>query len=85
MDKILVSDTQPLLARMAEDREVLAEVWAGRVPAVFSLAEDDWRGEGRNMMTAVPLPPPLSTGPPPDPCCLMLPRMSYLPLATDKV
>lgn len=54
---------------MAEDREVLAEVWAGRVPAVFSLAEEDWRGEG----------------PPPDPCCLMLPRMSYLPLATDKV
>ena len=60
MDKLLVSDTQPLLARMAEDREVLAEVWAGRVPAVFSLAEEDWRGEGRNRMTPAPLPPQLS-------------------------
>lgn len=54
---------------MEEDREVLAEVWSGRVPAIFSLAEDDFRGEGS----------------PPDPCCVMLPRMSYLPLATEKV
>jgi len=46
-----------------EDREVLQEVWAGRVPAVFSLAEQEEV----------------------EPCLVMLPRMSYLPLATDKV
>jgi len=50
-----------------EDREVLQEVWAGRIPAMFSLAEDDCGDET------------------PDPCCLLLPRMSYLPLATEKV
>ena len=49
---------------MSEDREVLGEVWGGRVPAIFSLAEEDGTAE---------------------PCCLMLPRMSYLPLATEKV
>jgi len=54
---------------MVEDREVLAEVWAGRIPAIFSLAEEDW-AEGTSQ---------------PDPCCLMLPRMSYFPLATEKV
>jgi len=51
----------------SEDREVLQEVWAGRIPAVFTLAEE----ECRDSM--------------PDPCYLMLPRMSYLPLATEKV
>ena len=50
-----------------EDREVLQEVWAGRVPTMFSLAEDDCKDTI------------------PDPCYLMLPRMSYLPLATEKV
>jgi len=49
---------------MSEDREVLGEVWGGRVPAIFNLAEGDGTAE---------------------PCCLMLPRMSYLPLATEKV
>ena len=49
---------------MSEDREVLGEVWGGRVPAIFSLAEEDGTAE---------------------PCSLMLPRMSYLPLATEKV
>ena len=49
---------------MSEDREVLGEVWGGRVPAIFNLAEEDGSAE---------------------PCCLMLPRMSYLPLATEKV
>ena len=49
---------------MSEDREVLGEVWGGRVPAIFNLAEEDGTAE---------------------PCCLMLPRMSYLPLATEKV
>ena len=50
-----------------EDREVLQEVWSGRVPTMFSLAEDDCKDT-----TA-------------DSCYLMLPRMSYLPLATEKV
>lgn len=54
---------------MEEDREVLTEVWNGRVPAIFSLAEEDYK-DGDS---------------PPDPCCLMLPRLSYFPLATDKV
>ena len=49
---------------MSEDREVLGEVWGGRVPAIFNLADGDGSAE---------------------PCCLMLPRMSYLPLATEKV
>ena len=50
-----------------EDRDVLQEVWSGRIPAMFTLSEEDYRD---------------ST---PDPCYLMLPRMSYLPLATEKV
>lgn len=54
-----------------EDREVLQEVWAGKLPAVFSLAEADTElGEAEEA---------------PAPCYLMLPRMSYLPLAMDKV
>jgi len=54
-----------------EDREVLQEVWAGKLPAVFSLAEADTElGEAEEG---------------PAPCYLMLPRMSYLPLAMDKV
>eukprot|EP00088_Acartia_fossae_P035760 TRINITY_DN36888_c0_g1_i1.p1 TRINITY_DN36888_c0_g1~~TRINITY_DN36888_c0_g1_i1.p1 ORF type:complete len:266 (-),score=36.32 TRINITY_DN36888_c0_g1_i1:146-943(-) len=51
-----------------EDREVLREVWDGRIPAVFTLAEQDKDEDS-----------------PSDPFYLMLPRMSYLPLATDKV
>ena len=46
-----------------EDREVVQEVWAGRVPTVFTLAEQEEQ----------------------EPCYVMLPRMSYLPLATEKV
>ena len=54
-----------------EDREVLQEVWAGKLPTVFSLAEADTElGEAEEA---------------PAPCYLMLPRMSYLPLAMDKV
>ena len=53
----------------SEDREVLQKVWAGRIPAMFTLSEQDCG----DMDTT------------PDPCYLMLPRMSYLPLATDKV
>jgi autophagy-related protein 5 len=53
---------------MPEDREVLREVWDGRIPACFNLHQDD-----------------LYTLAVPDPCFLMLPRLSYLPLATEKV
>lgn len=53
-----------------EDREVLQEVWAGKLPAVFSLDQGD-----HDSVAAEEAPP----------CYLMLPRMSYLPLATDKV
>jgi len=52
---------------IVEDREVLREVWGGRIPTIFTLSDVD---QGTN---------------PPPPCCLMLPRMSYLPLATEKV
>ena len=52
-----------------EDREVLQEVWNGKLPAVFNLSEKDVK-EGEDD---------------PGPCYIMLPRMSYLPLATDKV
>ena len=51
-----------------EDLEVVREVWAGRVPAVISLAEADCGDCGQ-----------------PPPCYLLLPRVSYLPLATEKV
>jgi len=51
-----------------EDREVLREVWEGRIPAVFRLAEEE----------CVEMEQP-------DPCYLMLPRLSYLPITTDKV
>ena len=50
-----------------EDREVLEEVWAGKIPAMFGLSEQDC---GNTI---------------PDPSYLMIPRMSYLPLATEKV
>jgi len=53
---------------MDEDREILREVWEGRIPAVFTLAPQDCDQETE-----------------PEPCHLMLPRMSYLPLATEKV
>jgi len=49
-----------------EDREVLQEVWNGKLPAMFKLAPTDGTGDE-------------------DPCYIMLPRMSYLPLATAKV
>ncbi|XP_065830208.1 autophagy protein 5-like [Oscarella lobularis] len=53
---------------MAEDTEVLREVWNGRVPVCFRLD-----------------PHELSTIEEPEPYFLLLPRMSYLPLVTDKV
>lgn len=53
---------------MPEDREVLREVWDGRIATCFNLFQDD-----------------LYTMAVPDPCFLMLPRLSYLPLVTEKV
>lgn len=51
-----------------EDREVLREVWDGKIPTAFTLAEDEINQEEA-----------------PDPFYLLLPRLSYLPLATEKV
>ena len=54
--------------RMAEDREILREIWAGRLPICFSLASEE-----------------VSTPMAPDPFYLMVPRMTYFPLVTEKV
>eukprot|EP00088_Acartia_fossae_P054637 TRINITY_DN6297_c0_g1_i2.p1 TRINITY_DN6297_c0_g1~~TRINITY_DN6297_c0_g1_i2.p1 ORF type:complete len:267 (-),score=38.17 TRINITY_DN6297_c0_g1_i2:223-1023(-) len=51
-----------------EDGEILREVWEGRIPAVFTLADQD-KIQDEEM----------------PPCYLMLPRMSYLPLITEKL
>ncbi len=53
---------------MAEDREVLREVWQGRIPATFNLSSED-----------------VYTMAIPDPYYLMLPRLSYIMIVTDKV
>lgn len=53
---------------MADDREVLREVWEGRLPITFRLDPDDVHG-----LRA------------PDPVYLLVPRLSYFPLVTDKV
>jgi autophagy-related protein 5 len=53
---------------MSSDREVLREVWQGRLPVCFSLAEEEVHGLQQ-----------------PDPFYLMVPRLSYFPLVTDKV
>jgi len=53
---------------MVEDREVLREVWEGRIPTAFNLSPDD-------VTTAIS----------PETYYVMLPRMSYFALATDKV
>jgi len=54
---------------VVEDREVLVKVWEGRIPCLVHLAPEDG-GEPGN---------------PPPPCCIMLPRQTYLPLASEKV
>ncbi|XP_063598057.1 autophagy protein 5-like [Penaeus indicus] len=53
---------------MAEDREILREVWDGRVAVCVQLASEDC-----NTLSA------------PDPYYLMVPRLSYFPLVTEKV
>nr|CAG4650398.1 EOG090X0BB3 [Sida crystallina] len=53
---------------MAEDREVLREVWEGRLPVCFTLATEE-----------------VNTPIAPDPFYLMVPRITYFPLITDKV
>ena len=53
---------------MSEDREVLREVWQGRVPACFNLSSED-----------------VHTMAIPEPYYLMLPRLSYIMIVTDKV
>ena len=53
---------------MTEDREVLREVWHGRIPTAFILASEDMAS---------------SLGP--ETFYLMLPRLSYFALCTDKV
>ncbi|XP_026285902.1 autophagy protein 5 [Frankliniella occidentalis] len=53
---------------MANDREVLREIWDGRVPVCFQLDSSEVNG-----LQA------------PDPYYLMVPRLSYFPLVTDKV
>ncbi|XP_033095987.1 autophagy protein 5-like [Anneissia japonica] len=53
---------------MADDREVLREVWEGRIPACFDLASDE-----------------VTSPETPDPFFLLLPRLSYLTLVTEKV
>ena len=53
---------------MANDREVLREIWQGKVPVCFSLDPEDVY----NLQA-------------PDPFYLMVPRLSYFPLCTDKV
>jgi len=53
---------------MADDREVLREVWQGRIPTAFTLYQDDVEVIGQ-----------------PDTYYLMLPRLSYISVVTDKV
>ena len=53
---------------MADDKEVLREVWEGRLPVCFNLSPDD-----------------VTTVEQPEPCYLLVPRMTYFPLVTDKV
>lgn len=53
---------------MANDREVLREIWDGKIPVCFTLdSEETCELQG------------------PDPFYLMIPRLSYFPLCTEKV
>ena len=61
---------------MVEDREVLREVWSGRIPACFTLGSSDPLSSAGSVTVA---------SEPADPFYIMLPRQSYLTLVTDKV
>lgn len=61
---------------MVEDREVLREVWSGRIPACFTLGSSDALSSAGSVAVA---------SEPADPFYIMLPRQSYLTLVTDKV
>lgn len=53
---------------MANDREMLREIWDGKIPVCFTLdSEETCELQG------------------PDPFYLMVPRLSYFPLCTEKV
>lgn len=53
---------------MANDREVLREIWDGKIPVCFTLdTEETCELQG------------------PDPFYLMVPRLSYFPVCTEKV
>ncbi|XP_043274751.1 autophagy protein 5 [Venturia canescens] len=53
---------------MANDREVLREIWEGKIPVCFELDPEE-----------------VCELQAPDPFYLMVPRLSYFPLCTDKV
>ncbi|XP_031570229.1 autophagy protein 5-like [Actinia tenebrosa] len=53
---------------MAEDREVLREIWDGRIPVCFNLSSEE-----------------IVTVEQPEPYYLLVPRISYLMLVTDKI
>lgn len=53
---------------MANDREILREIWEGKLPVCFKLDLDEI-----NQLQE------------PDPFYLMVPRLSYFPLVTEKV
>lgn len=53
---------------MANDREILREIWDGKIPVCFQLDSS----EVLEMQQ-------------PEPFYLMVPRLSYFPLVTDKV
>ncbi|XP_033740992.1 autophagy protein 5-like [Pecten maximus] len=52
---------------MAEDREIMREIWDGRIPVCFSISLEDVESEE------------------PESVYLMMPRLSYFPLVTDKI
>lgn len=52
---------------MASDREVLREIWEGKLPVCFELDAEEVLVQA------------------PEPFYLIVPRLSYFPLVTDKV
>lgn len=53
---------------MANDREILREIWEGKLPVCFRLASEEVEAVRE-----------------PEPFYLMVPRLSYFPIVTDKV